>query len=77
MPIDANIAVARNTNAISNGDIGIFQWYSSLSMVANQHNANSATYITGRVKRLYGFASIKTFQNFADDNIRVISTYDI
>ena len=45
MPIEANIADARNTNAISNVDIGTFQWYSSLSIVANQHKANSTTYI--------------------------------
>ena len=77
MPIDANIADARNTNAISNVDIGTFQWYSSLSIVANQHKANNTTYITEIGKRLYGLASIKTFQNFADDNIRVIYTYDI
>lgn len=77
MPIDANIADARNTNAISNVDVGTFQWYSSLSIMANQHKANSTTYITEIGKRLYGLASIKSFQNFADENIRVISSYDI
>ena len=75
MPVEANIADARNTMVISNVDIAMFQWYSVFSILANQHKANSNTYTTERGKRLHGFARIKTFQNFVDENIRVIIIY--
>ena len=75
MPVEANIADARNTMVISNVDIAMFQWYSVFSILANQHKANSNTYTTERGKRLHGFARIRTFQNFVDENIRVIISY--
>ena len=41
MPVEVNIADARNTMVISNVDIAMFQWYSVFSILANQHKVDA------------------------------------